>query len=296
MKPERAFIAERIAAQHCPELLRAGLSPAEMLPMLEKAGHRLSRTLGPALASMLGGKAPAVHVAAPRTIDAGDLGLLIAQLAANSMLAAGRQGTPILVSLEAGAVLRIVDRTFGGSGELSGLLPKEFPLSAEMVISRLETLIASQIAETLELRGDDAVRILRRNGNLDELAAFPSTCQLALVEFEVSGQDGEKLVITLALPMDRLVELFGHGERPVSVRREPANPTNEPFGDVQLSVQAVLVDMQLPMSVIANLEPGQILPVAVARKVPLRIGEKTIAEGAVGEIDDRVAIQITQAF
>jgi flagellar motor switch/type III secretory pathway protein FliN len=30
--------------------------------------------------------------------------------------------------------------------------------------------------------------------------------------------------------------------------------------------------------------------------VPLRIGDKTIAHGAIGSVDDRVAIQITQAF
>ena len=47
---------------------------------------------------------------------------------------------------------------------------------------------------------------------------------------------------------------------------------------------------------IAALQPGQILPVAVARSIPLKGGGKTIAHGTIGAMDDRVAVQITQAF
>jgi flagellar motor switch protein FliM len=39
-----------------------------------------------------------------------------------------------------------------------------------------------------------------------------------------------------------------------------------------------------------------VLPVSVARHVPLRVGEATIAHGTVGTLDDRVAVQITSAF
>jgi flagellar motor switch protein FliM len=34
----------------------------------------------------------------------------------------------------------------------------------------------------------------------------------------------------------------------------------------------------------------------VARNVPLRIGTRTIAHGTIGALDERVAVQITQAF
>lgn len=296
MRPEPTFVAERIAAQHCPELLRAGLSPSEMLPMLEQFGSKLARVLGPALVSMLGGKVQAARTNGAQTKDAAQLTQAVAPLAANCLLALGRQDTPMLLSLEAGAVLNIVDRMFGGKGELSKQLPKEFPLSAEMVIGRLEGLIASQIAEALGLGGEETVRMVRRHGSLEELAPFQPACQLATIEIVVTNQHGETMGVLLALPVDRLADVFGHGERPATAQRGPVNPMNEPFGDMELPVRALLVDMQTSMSVLANLQPGQILPVAVARKVPLRIGDKTIAEGTVGEIDDRVALQITRAF
>jgi flagellar motor switch protein FliM len=36
-----------------------------------------------------------------------------------------------------------------------------------------------------------------------------------------------------------------------------------------------------------------VLPVAVARQVPLRIGSRTLTRGTVGSQDDRVALQLT---
>jgi flagellar motor switch protein FliM len=74
------------------------------------------------------------------------------------------------------------------------------------------------------------------------------------------------------------------------------NPADEPFGAVPLTISAVLVDMRIGFAALSNLQPGQILPVAVARSVPLKIGDKTVAHGTIGAMDDRVAVQITQAF
>ena len=54
--------------------------------------------------------------------------------------------------------------------------------------------------------------------------------------------------------------------------------------------------MALPVSAIAALVPGQILPVTVARNVPLWIGETQIAHGTIGALDERIAVQITHAF
>ena len=45
MKSDHAFIAERIAAQHCPELLRSGPAPGELLPLLTQLGERLALAL-----------------------------------------------------------------------------------------------------------------------------------------------------------------------------------------------------------------------------------------------------------
>jgi flagellar motor switch protein FliM len=61
-------------------------------------------------------------------------------------------------------------------------------------------------------------------------------------------------------------------------------------------MSAVLVDMQIPFTTLSALQVGQVLPVAVARSVPLKVGDKTIAHGTIGAMDDQVAVQITHAF
>ena len=45
---------------------------------------------------------------------------------------------------------------------------------------------------------------------------------------------------------------------------------------------------------VAALAPGDVLPIMVARSVPLQIGDAVIARGTVGEVDKQVALQITQ--
>ena len=69
-----------------------------------------------------------------------------------------------------------------------------------------------------------------------------------------------------------------------------------PYGDVPLTLSATLVDMTIGFRRLCALRPGDILPVAVARSVPLKADGKTIAHGTIGESDDRIAIQITNAF
>ena len=75
-----------------------------------------------------------------------------------------------------------------------------------------------------------------------------------------------------------------------------AAATAAPFADLPLPLSAVLVDMPVPFTTLTRLAVGQVLPVSVARNVPLRVGDQTIAHGSVGMADDRVAIQITRAF
>lgn len=300
MKPERTFIAERPLARHCPELLRPAPAAGELLPALAQLGERLARSFAGGMARLSGGDAPAVRSEARRECTMGELAAEIAPLAANSLLAAETRNAPFLASLEAAAVLRLVDRAFGGRGDVSSPLPDAFPLSAELLITRLEGIIAAAAGEALGAQSDGAIRVLRRDGSLAQLAPFAGETQLIALTLEVQeAPSSPPWKLTLAFPVASLSELFGHGERPAGAKAGPrveANPAEEPFGDMPLTVTAVLVDMRIGFSALSALQPGQILPVAVARSVPLKIGDKTIAHGTIGEVDDRVAVQITHAF
>lgn len=306
MIPQRQFIAERPLAAHCPELLRQGPGPAELLPLMKRMGDRLARRLSGALAAMLGGDAPLVSCTDPRETTLDSLYHSVANLAANSLLAVGSPATPMLVSIEAEPVLRIVDRAFGGKGEAPAPMPKTFPMAAEMMIARIETVLADHLcaAVAATARGARAgaapdIRPMRRDGSLAMLAPFPEKLLLAQITMEVDDGGVLPWLMTFAMPFATLARLFGTDEAPAAAQtahRRPVDPLAAPFADLPLSLSALVVDMRVPFSTIAHLAPGMVLPVSITRQVPLRVGDQIIARGIVGTLDDRVALQITSAF
>jgi flagellar motor switch protein FliM len=296
VKPERAFIAERTAAQHCPELLRRGPLPAELLKLFERAGERLARSLSAALAPLLGADTPRIDPTPARELRADELAEGCAGLGAHSLFAAGADEAPLLTILDGQAVLCMVDRAFGGRGEVPAHLPERFPPSAELMIERIEGLAGQAIAAAFGGETALALRALRREGRLSDLDAFAPDERLAVMRLDVREGARAPWPVTLALPLAALPALVGHQGHAAPARPAPraADPAARPFADLPLPLSAVLVDMRVPLAAISALEPGCILPVAVARAVPLRIGASTIARGTVGAQDDRIAIKLTQ--
>ncbi len=265
--------------------------------MLARLGTRLARLLPPGLADLAGGEPPEVDARSPRETTAAELIGEVGALAANSLLAIGGENAVLLSSIDARAVLRLVDRAFGGTGQAPATLPASFPMSADLMVQRLEARLTNLLGQALGSDDAEMVRTLRRDSNLAELGAFSGDTRLAVLELEVAEGISAPWSIILALPFPTLAALFGHGERaPAAHQTGPraADPAAAPFADMPLPLNAVLVDMQVPLATISVLEPGMVLPVSVARNVPLKIGGITIAHGSVGVQDDRTAIKLTQ--
>ncbi len=296
MKPEGKLRAARTLARHSSALMRAPLGPDGLVALLGKAGERLARALAPALAPLVGGKGATVRAKPARKSDLEELTMSSPELAANILFGMGPDRLPLLAMLDAAAVLRMVDRTFGGRGEAPSPLPDEFPASAGLFIRRLEAVLTQQLGAVLFPDGSGAVEGIARNGSLAALEPFGRSEPVAGIEFEVGEPGGDSWLMTLAVPLASLSAVFGEGPRRVPEGRAAADPLDEPFAGLPLELAAVLVDMKMPMSALAGLEPGMVLPVAVARNVPLRLGRVTVATGTVGAADDRVALQITAAF
>ena len=291
MKPQHGFIAERAAAQHCEALLRS-TPKADPLIAFARFGERLAEVLPGALAPWHGALPPVVACGPARECDGAELGAGIGSLASNCLLAGAAQNHSVLLSIGAPAVFSLIDRAFGGRGAVPDPLPGAFPGSGDVLIQRIELLIAERIGMALE----QAVRPLQRDASFVRLAPFAPACRVVMLEIAISGDRTlENWSFTLAAPLDAISHLCGDGGHAAKPPRAPsaADPSAEPFGAVPLRLCAVLVETQVPVSALAALEVGSVLPVAVARRVPLRIGGRTIAHGTVGELDDRAALQIS---
>lgn len=290
MKPQHSFVAERIAAQHCAELLRRGPEPAELLAALGRLGERLAQRLGPAVATVLGGDAPVVSAELPCEANEAELLDEAGPLAANSLFSSGIPGVSLLVSVDGLTILRLVDRAFGGRGGAIGPLPEAFPLSAELMIDQLEKLIAVCLGEAL---GQAELKLHKRDSCLTELAPFPAGARLVLLRIRIADGAQKPSTILIALPLIQVPKLLG-AETAAPRSTRSADPAAAPFADLTLPLAATLVDMLVPLSVLGALEPGSVLPVAISRSVPLAVGTTVLACGSVGANDDRIAIKLTR--
>ncbi|MGE3693173.1 MAG: FliM/FliN family flagellar motor switch protein [Novosphingobium sp.] len=192
--------------------------------------------------------------------------------------------------------MRLIDRAFGGRGDIPEELPAQFPVSGELLMAKLEQLEIGALSAVLG--GARTIQPCRRDTSIARLAPFAETAKIAVTEIEIVEETAQWRM-HFAIPLAALSALFGKAGSSPARRRMPGETPlsiDAPFDDVPLPLHAVLVDMRMPVSKLAELVPGQVLPVPVARSVPLRTGERTIAHGAIGTMEDRVAVRITQTF
>ena len=290
--------AERAKARHSKDLLGAGPTLDELVPALSLIGERLSRTLSAGLAALLGDDAPVVRVGMPMDGTLASIQADIEGLASHTLMTVGPEGRPMLATFEAAPVFRLVDRTFGGRGDVPDPLPDAFPLSAELLIARIEQTVAEALSAAFGGGAEHAVRAFRRDTSLRHLAPFERGEDLLQLSLEVEEDGFDPWSLSLAFPQATLAGVITMPRHPRKARRNAAapDPAAEPFASMPLPVKAVLVDMTIGFSRLSSLKPGDVLPVAVARSVPLKVGERTIATGTIGELDDCVAVQVSNAF
>jgi flagellar motor switch protein FliM len=280
-----------VAASHSDALFRQRAEEVDLLPEFGRLGERLARLLGPALAAFGGSKAPDVRVAGVERRSAADLAGELARLGANALLVAGKQR--LLVSIDGAALLAQLDRAFGGTGEIGSKLPAALPLSADLLAQRVEQAMAELLTQLVDL--PQPFETIERDGAYATLAPFRKADALAVLALEVVERGGKPLKLVLAVKAEALAALLPPTEARKRAPERKAGPLDEPFGEIALTLEAVLTEMRIPLSRIAALEPGQTIAIPVARAVPLRIGGRVVARGTVGELEDRVAVQITQS-
>lgn len=289
--------AKRTKAKHCAELLGTGPSIDELVPALSLLGEKLARVLPPSLSRFGSGELPVVRTGMPMDGTLASIQAEIETLASHTLMAVGPKGLPMLATFEAAPVFRLLDRAFGGRGAVPDPLPDSFPLSAELLLARIEDAIAGAL--TAAFGGESRkVRALRRDTSLRQLDPFDKRTELLQLSLEVEEPGNDPWSLALAFPQATLAEVVSPPTRRAPGTKAPVrpDPMSEPFASMPVDVTAVLVDMTLGFSRLSALKPGDVLPVAVARSVPLQVEGRTIATGTIGEVEDRVAVQIAQAF
>ena len=296
MRQDFAFVAERALARHAPALMRPGPADADLIEALRIAVARLARGLRVSLVRLCGGEPPEVAIDLPHEATLAEFAR--PGLHAYSLYSAAPAGEQLVSAIDGAAVMRLVDRAFGGPGETPQPLPRELPMSADLMVQQIETILAIQLGLALGKTpaGRPSIDPLRRDSDLAELQAFAPDTRLVVFEIAITEGVRAPWPIRIALPLSAVATLTGIAPPagPAARDRTPADPASEPFAAMPLRLTAVLVDARLPLQAVSRLEPVQVLNLPIARQVPLVIGRRIIAHGTIGAVDDRVAIQITQ--
>ncbi|MBY0343574.1 MAG: FliM/FliN family flagellar motor C-terminal domain-containing protein [Sphingomonadales bacterium] len=306
MRMGHAFAPVRAAAVHCPELTghssARGPRPEESAALMAAWRRDLGQLLADDLSGLLSGDRLDVSVSEPEHLSGAEALRRIGQLAANALIRCGASGETALTSFDFATAIALTDRSFGGDGRISGAVPEALPRSAALLVDEAANVIAGAI--TTASHGDmpppagAALRaeVIVRSESAARLKAFPLDAQTLFFTIDIANRQGCTWRASLAVAAERMGRLMpGGGRRPrPRAARTPANGMTAPFAAMPLPLHVVLAEFDLSLARLQTLAPGDTIPLAMGRQVPLLAGETLVAHGAVGTAEDRMAIRLTR--
>lgn len=305
MRMAHDFAAARPAAQHCRELTNRGPRPEERAALLAAWRRDLARQLAEELSPLLSGDRLDVSVGEPESLTGSDVLRRIGPVAANSLLKCGASGETALVAFDFATAIALTDRSFGGDGQQVPGPPDQLPRSAALLVDEVAATIAQAI--TRASLGDSAPpagaaligEVIVRSESAARLKPFDLDGPALLFTLAIANRQGcewECLLAVAAERMERLLPAPGrsamaHGRR---ARRAPASGLAAPFSAIPVPLHVVLAEIDLSLARLQTLAPGDLLPLAMGRQVPLMAGERLVAHGSIGTLEDRMAIRLTR--
>ena len=277
-------------AQHCEELLSNSLETVDVAGEFTRFGTRLARAVQPTLAALFGARKLETELVGCEACGIDALAETLGSNMHHARFALPGKGIGILVSARVSAMIGEFDRMLGGDGE-GGPDAAVLPASANRFARQIENELLAACVETTG-RGDLAAA--ERGSDLSEIVPSGARARVHTATIAVVRPGLPKLTLTFSTCEATFVQFAGEAPAGKPVRRCIGDESIlvSALGHVEFATTATLVDMAIPLSRIVALQVGTMLPVPIHRTVPLSISDIAIAHGAVGALDDRVALEI----
>lgn len=280
------------AANHCEELLGAASAAPDLADGFARFVRDLAEQSRSPLAALCDDASLETEVieSGPRlasdwlaAVDAGGI---------HTFHAADGSGPGFVVSTPICEIAARFDRILGGPGNVDQAC-RVLPASA----ARFARQFDGCMSDALTCAGRRTTGVAATSDAVHDISPFAADETVWALEFEVRPAGATRgWPIRIAATQDTIADIVGAG---------PAAPTNarsigsrglagSAIGEMEMPLRAVLVDLPVSVASLARLSTGSMIPVAVQRSVPVMIGDTTIAHGTVGELDDRVALELTQ--
>lgn len=309
MRIAHEFAAARAAAQHCRELTThssgRGPRPEERAVLLAAWRRDLARLMAEELSALLSGDRLDVTVSEPESLAGHAVLTRIGPVAANSLVRVGASGETALIAFDFATAIALTDRSFGGDGKVVAGVPDQLPRSAALLVDEIAATIAQTISRAslgdgvppagTTLTGE----VIVRSESAGRLKPFDPDGEALLFTLVIANRQGCEWRSVLAIAAERMERLLPAPGRTQPVRggaakRAPADAMAAPFAAIPLPLHVVLAEVDLSLARLQTLGPGDCLPLAMGRQVPLMLGETLLAHGSIGTFEDRMAIRLSR--
>ena len=278
------------AAQHCEQLLANSLETADVAGDFARFATRLARALQPRLATLFDARKLEVELVECSKCGADELAETLGANLHHARFALPGKGLGLMASTKVSALIGEFERMLGGDGE-GPADAAVLPASANRFARQIEAELMAACGEACG-RGD--LGAAERGSDLGEIVPAAARANVHLATIAVTRPGIPGLTITFSTCEKTFVQFAGETSTGHQVRRTlgEIGIEDSALAQVELRTTATLVDMTIPLHRIVSLQVGTLLPVPIHRSVPLSIAQIIIAHGAVGALDDRVALEI----
>ena len=162
--------------------------------------------------------------------------------------------------------------------------------------------LGASLAGPLRTAWEPLARVEFTPGRVEASAAmlqgFDADEAAVATRFGLSTGGGAPVFVDILYPVTALKPLAATLTGKVLDKAEPdpawrQSLTRSVMG-VRFPVRSVLAEPVVPLSVLMNLKPGDVIPITVTPDVPVMVGRDRLGVGTVGAANGRAAIQLTQ--
>ena len=283
------------SAAHCSELLSRANTPPDLDLEFARFARNFVERSGDQLGGLCDDRAITAELVEIKQVRVSEWYAATGTAHHHGFYSLGQETRGILVSVQIGELVAQFERLLGGTGEVDETC-SALPASARRFAQQFE----DRMGDALRQAGDRReIAAIARGEEVDQVAPFAASDKVWTACIEVSSiKSAQPWKVRIAACHAMIAELVGtRAVTPATGRTIGKRGIDgSAIGEVDLPLRAVLVDVPMSIAQLSRLRPGSEIPVAVNRNVPLLIGNLTLAHGCVGELDDRVALELTHSY
>jgi len=204
-------------------------------------------------------------------------------------------GAALLV-LDGTLVLEMLDLFFGGNGAVPQPMPTELSPAAEAMVTRLGTMLAAPLRSAWE----PLAKVEFTPGvveNSSSSGIMDGDDAAIVTRFGIAAGTAKPVFVDILYPVAALkphtTALTGN----VLDKPEPdpawRNGLTRTVMGVKFRVRSVLAEPVVPLSMLMDLKPGDVIPISFGPNVPVMVGDDCLGAGTVGTSNGHAAIRLT---